>query len=82
MTLEFVGTRYPGHFQENGYNAIYLNGVMDSWVRNVTILNSDYGVNVNGSFFCTVSDVVLGTTLDPGRGKDVASVLSHLTLEA
>ena len=66
MTLEFVGTRYPGHFQENGYNAIYLNGVMDSWVRNVTILNSDYGVNVNGSFFCTVSDVSLGTTLDRG----------------
>jgi hypothetical protein len=35
-------------------------------VRNVTILNSDYGVNVNGSFFCTVSDVVLATTVDRG----------------
>jgi hypothetical protein len=66
LTLEFVGTRYPGHFRENGYNAIYLNGVMDSWVRNVTILNSDYGVNVNGSFFCTVSDVSLATSVDRG----------------
>lgn len=66
LTLEFAGTRYPGHFKENGYNAIYLNGVSDSWVRNVAILNSDYGVNVNGSFFCTVSDVSLGTSFDRG----------------
>jgi hypothetical protein len=66
LTIEFVGTRYPGHFKETGYNAIYMNGVVDSWVRNVAILNSDYGVNVNGSFFCTVADVVLATTFDRG----------------
>lgn len=66
LTIEFVGTRYPGHFRENGYNAIYFNGVVDSWVRNVAILNSDYGVNVNGSFFCSVEGVVLGTSVDRG----------------
>lgn len=66
LTIELAATRYPGHFRENGYNAIYLNGVMDSWVKNVAILNSDYGVNVNGSYFCTVADVALGTTADRG----------------
>jgi len=66
LALEFVGTRYPGHFKENGYNAIYMNGVVDSWVRNVAILNSDYGVSVNGSFFCTVSDVLLATSFERG----------------
>jgi hypothetical protein len=66
LTIEFPGTRYPGHFKENGYNAIHFNAVVDSWVRNVTILNSDYGVNVNGSFFCTVDGVTLGTNFDRG----------------
>ncbi len=66
LTIEFPGTRYPGHFRENGYNAIYFNGVADSWIRNVAILNSDYGVNVSGSFFCTVADVVVGTNFDRG----------------
>jgi hypothetical protein len=66
LTIEFPGTRYPGHFKENGYNAIYFNGVVDSWVRNVSILNSDYGVNVNGSFFCTVDGVTVGTSFDRG----------------
>ena len=66
LTIEFAGTRYPGHFKETGYNAIYLSGVVDSWVRNVSILNSDYGVNLSGSFFCTVDGVTLGTNVDRG----------------
>jgi hypothetical protein len=44
----------------------HFNGVVDSWVRNVSILNSDYGVNLNGSFFCTVDGVTLGTSFDRG----------------
>jgi len=66
LTLEFVGTTYPGHFNEKGYNAIHLRGVQDSWVRNVKILNADYGINVSGCFFTTITDVVLDTTFDRG----------------
>jgi hypothetical protein len=66
FTVEFPGTRYPGHFRERGYNAMYLNGVIHSWVRDVRVLNSDYGINVNGSSFVTVQDVALDTTSDRG----------------
>ena len=66
LSIEFAGTRYPGHFKEEGYNAIHLNGVTDSWVRDVAVRNADYGINVTGSFFVTVSDVVLDTTVDRG----------------
>ncbi|MFO0565299.1 MAG: glycosyl hydrolase family 28-related protein [Polyangiaceae bacterium] len=66
LTMEFAGTPYPGHFKEHGYNAIYFQGVSDSWVRDVAVLNSDYGVNLGGSFFCTVTDVVLDTNFDRG----------------
>jgi hypothetical protein len=66
LTLEMAGTPYPGHFNEEGYNAIYFQGVHDSWVRDVTILNADYGVHFNRSFFCTATGVVLDTTFDRG----------------
>ena len=66
MTLDFPGTTYPGHFKEHGYNALQLTGVVDSWVKNVTILNADYGVNVGGSHFMTVTDVTLDTTFNRG----------------
>lgn len=67
MTMEFAGTTYPGHFKEHGYNAIQLSGVLDSWVKNVTVLNADYGVNLLGSCqFVTVTDVTLDTNMDRG----------------
>jgi len=66
LTMEFSGTPYPGHFLERGYNAIYFNGVLNSWVRDVRVLNADYGVNVNGSSFVTVQDVVIDTNFDRG----------------
>jgi hypothetical protein len=69
LTLEFLGTTYPGHFKEHGYNGIQYSGVSDSWVRNVEILNSDLGVSINGSVFTTVTDVVLDTNFN--RGSNV-----------
>lgn len=66
FTMEFAGTPYPGHFKERGYNAIYLTNVVDSWVRDVTILNADYGVGVSECHFVTVTDVNLDTTFDRG----------------
>jgi len=83
LAIEFAGTRYPGHFKEEGYNAIYMNTVVDSWVRNVAIRNADYGVNVVGSFFGTVTDVVLDTTFDRGsrvghHGLNVGGGGDHL----
>ena len=66
LTIEFLGTTYPGHFKERGFNAIDFSGLQDSWVRDVKIVNADYGVTLNNDFFCTGTDIVLDTNFDRG----------------
>ena len=45
LTIEFPETEYAGHLNEPGYNAIFMQGgVVNSWVKNVTIVNADNGV--------------------------------------
>jgi hypothetical protein len=66
LTVEMLGTPYPGHFQEHGYNAIYYTGTFDSWVRDVQILNADFGVSIYASFFATVTGVILDSNFDRG----------------
>ncbi len=45
LALRFPETEYPGHLDEAGYNAIFINGgVVDSWVRDLRIDNADNGV--------------------------------------
>jgi hypothetical protein len=66
LTVEMLGTPYPGHFMEHGYNAIYYTNVFDSWVRDVQILNADFGVSIYASFFCTVTGVILDSNFDRG----------------
>jgi hypothetical protein len=66
LTLEMAHERYPGHFNEKGFNGIYYVGAHDSWVRDVTILNADLGISIYRSYFVTVSDVVLDANFDRG----------------
>lgn len=68
----FPPTRYRGHFQENGANAIELRHVADCWVRNVTVHNGDLGINIAGCFN-TVDGVVI-TADDKERGRRDAGV--------
>jgi hypothetical protein len=78
LAVEFPETTYPGHFNELGYNAIHFNNVQDSWVKNVRIVNTDYGVNITNCHFATVEGVVIETTnqrdghhaLNNGHGGD------------
>ena len=41
MRIEFPKTNYGGHHLEDGYNAIYINGIVNSWIKDVKIINSD-----------------------------------------
>ena len=66
LALRFPATTYPGHFNEQGFNAIYLLHVVNSWVRNVDILNSDSGVFLRWSHFNTLDGVRIASTV--GRG--------------
>ena len=45
LMIRFPETEYAGHLNEPGYNAIFMQGgVVNSWVKNVTIVNADNGV--------------------------------------
>ncbi len=64
LGFEFPGTRYRGHFRENGANALELLRVHDCWVRDVHIHNADLGITVVGTHN-TLSDLLF--TASPER---------------
>lgn len=49
LGFEFPAGRYAGHFTEQGFNAIAMIGVRNSWIRNIHIHNADSGLFVGGS---------------------------------
>lgn len=59
FTVEFPTKQYPGHFNEVGFNGIWMDGAWNSWIRNVTITNSENGFMIERSAFCTLEQVAL-----------------------
>lgn len=45
LTFEFLGRPKKPHLTEEGFNAVSFKSVTDAWVRNVEIIDSDYGIN-------------------------------------
>lgn len=42
LRIEFPDVPYAGHLKEPGYNALFFSdGVVDSWLRDVTVVNAD-----------------------------------------
>ncbi|KAI8464294.1 MAG: pectin lyase fold/virulence factor [Monoraphidium minutum] len=66
LTFEFKWTKYPGHLKENGYNALHMNQMGNSWVRDVRFVNADTAVYLWGTVFSTVQDVEIDVTSDRG----------------
>ena len=62
LSIHFPWSPYPGHFKEKGYNAIFFQDVSQCWVDDVEIQNGDFGIDLNSTNFCTVSNVRLTTT--------------------
>jgi hypothetical protein len=71
LGFAFPGTKYRGHFKEDGHNAIELRNVFNCWVRDVAIHNGDLGVNVVACHN-TLDGVLL--TADTTRGTVEAGV--------
>jgi hypothetical protein len=63
LTVEFPVRKYPGHHNEPGQNAISLNRALNSWIRDVAILNSDNGIFLWYARYTTAEDIVIA-----GRG--------------
>jgi hypothetical protein len=62
LSIHFPWSPYPGHFKENGYNGIFFQSVSQCWIRDVEIQNADFGIDLNSTNFCTVSNVTLTTS--------------------
>ena len=63
LGIEFNPVPYGGHHLEDGYNAVYLEGVRNGWIRDVEIKNADAGIILN-----MASQVTLKNILIAGRG--------------
>jgi len=55
--FEFPDGPYFGHHVEVGYNGIYLNGIADSWLVNLSFHNAESGIITYNSANVTISDV-------------------------
>ena len=55
--FEFPQSPYYGHHNELGYNAIYMTGAADSWIRDVTFTNADAGILSYDSANLTIRDI-------------------------
>jgi hypothetical protein len=75
LTVEFPVRQYPGHHNEPGQNAISLNRALNSWIRDVAILNSDNGIFLWYARYTTAADIVIA-----GRGGHYG-INIHLDLE-
>jgi hypothetical protein len=69
LSIHFPWSPYPGHFKEKGYNAIFYQNVSQCWVEDVEIQNSDFGVDLNSTNFCTVNMVTLTSSESRAVGE-------------
>ncbi len=58
IRFTFPYSPWFGHHLEQGYNAIYMTGVFDGWVRNVTIENSDSAILTDNVASVTIADII------------------------
>jgi Pectate lyase superfamily protein len=64
LTIQFSGEPYAGHNKEQGYYAVYINAY-DSWVRNLTIIDADRGIEVNGGYNTITGVTLLAVARNP-----------------
>lgn len=68
--MEFPTRVYGGHFQEDGFNGIWMDGVANSWIRDITVHNFENGIMIERSLFSTVNNVSL--TADVANRRNVS----------
>lgn len=67
LTIEFPVVPHAGHHFEPGHNAISLGHTLNSWVREVAILNADNGIFMWYARYATAENIVIA-----GRGGHYA----------
>lgn len=60
IRIEFNSPTAAQHLSEPGFNGIGFFHVKNGWINNVTIVNSDNGVQIGkGSVYCTTKDITI-----------------------
>ena len=77
LSIRFPWSAYPGHFKEKGYNALFFQDVSQCWINDVEIQNSDFGIDLSSTNFCTVSNVTLTTSASRAVGADAHGANGH-----
>ena len=61
LSFEFAGVPKKAHNEEEGFNAVFMHDVAQSWVRDVTVVDADNGVFLAKCRFCQVERVTFRT---------------------
>ena len=77
LSIHFPWSPYPGHFKEKGYNALFFQDVSQCWINDVEIQNSDFGIDLSSTNFCTVSNVTLTTSASRAVDADAHGANGH-----
>ncbi len=77
LSIHFPWTAYPGHFKEKGYNGLFFQDVSQCWVNDVEIQNADFGIDLNSTNFCTVSNVTLTMSASRAVGEEAREANGH-----
>jgi len=77
LSIHFPWTPYPGHFKEKGYNGLFFQDVSQCWVNDVEIQNADFGIDLNSTNFCTISNVTLTTSASRAVGDEARGGNGH-----
>ena len=75
--MEFPIRQYQGHFNEVGFNGIWMDGVADSWIRNVAVHNFECGIMLERSLFSTVDNVSLSADVANRRNVNSTYYTGH-----
>lgn len=82
ITIQMKATTYPGHLKEKGFNGVHFDYVANSWVRNVKVVNADFGIDVRSSQFVTVDNVIVDSSARTAGDYIGQKVKGHHALNA
>ena len=81
LTIQFSGEPYAGHNKEQGHYAVLIRDAYNCWIRDLTIVDADRGVEVTGGYN-TISGIILRTRVRSPILTDNVYATGHYALSA
>jgi hypothetical protein len=81
LTIQFSGEAYAGHNKEQGHYAVLIRDAYNCWIRDITIVDADRGVEVAGGYN-TISGIILRTRARSPIFTDNVYATGHYALSA